>query len=96
MEDLGSYNPFTKNAVLDKGRVSHWIAVGAQPTASVQNLLVRKGILQSKKIAIKIRKRKEGEKGSAPQNAAVGAVPNAEEIKTAPSEDTKENTSATS
>ena len=34
VEDLGSYNPFTKKANLNKDRVSHWIKVGAQPTVT--------------------------------------------------------------
>jgi len=77
VEDLGAYNPFTKESTLVKDRVSHWLKIGAQPTATVYNLLVRSGVVQGKKIAIRIRKAKQEETGKAatppPQAQAEGA-----------------------
>jgi small subunit ribosomal protein S16 len=48
-EDLGSYNPFTKEATFKGDRVKYWIGVGAQPTITVHNLLVKQGVLSEGK-----------------------------------------------
>jgi small subunit ribosomal protein S16 len=56
VEDLGSYNPFTKTAALSKERVSYWIKMGAQPTLSVHNLLVAQGVVSAPKKAVKMKK----------------------------------------
>jgi small subunit ribosomal protein S16 len=48
-EDLGSYSPFTKLATFKGDRVKHWISVGAQPTITAHNLLVKHGVLTSLK-----------------------------------------------
>jgi small subunit ribosomal protein S16 len=41
VESLGYYNPKTQPATLkvDRQRVSHWLQVGAQPSATVKSLL---------------------------------------------------------
>jgi len=56
VEDLGSYNPFTKMVTLKKDRATHWVKMGAQPTTTVHNLLVAQGVLTSKKLAVKMPK----------------------------------------
>ena len=48
-EDLGAYNPLTKKASLKRERVNHWIGVGASPTVTVHNLLVKSGVLTAPK-----------------------------------------------
>lgn len=48
-EDLGAYNPFTKKASFKAERVNHWIGVGASPTVTVQNLLVKNGVVTTPK-----------------------------------------------
>lgn len=60
VEQIGSYDPSTKEASIDKNRTDYWLLVGAKPTASIHNLLVKQGIISGPKIAIKI-KRKEAE-----------------------------------
>jgi len=55
-EDLGSYNPFTKRATIKEERVAYWISVGAKPTVTVHNILVREGLLKAAKISPKIPK----------------------------------------
>lgn len=57
VEDLGSYSTLTKKASLNKDRAQHWIKVGAQPTPTVHNLLVKEGILNSPKIKLNIKKK---------------------------------------
>lgn len=69
IEELGWYNPHTKKFELNNERISHWLKVGAKPTASVHNLLITAGILQGKKVAVhKISKKETTE--AAPQAAA--------------------------
>ena len=48
-EDLGAYNPFTKKASFKAERVNHWIGVDASPTVTVQNLLVKNGVVTTPK-----------------------------------------------
>lgn len=51
-ELLGTYNPRSKALTLDEARVKEWIAKGAQPTGSVHNLLVTKGVIPGKKVNV--------------------------------------------
>lgn len=48
IEDLGSYNPFTKALNVKADRVKHWLSVGAQPTTTVHNLLAKGGVTDAK------------------------------------------------
>ncbi len=43
---IGTYNPNTKPSTVDLKfeRALHWIGVGAQPTATVRNILSREGV----------------------------------------------------
>jgi len=59
IEDLGAYNPFTKAFEVKKDRVSHWVGVGAQPTVSTHNLLVKHRVLTTPKKVVKLRKPKK-------------------------------------
>lgn len=62
VEDLGWLNPLSHDSELKSDRIKYWLSVGAQPTVTVHNLLVKKGILEASKIAIKIKvSKKEGE-----------------------------------
>lgn len=49
-EEVGFYNPVTKEKVLSKERVQYWLSKGVQPSPTVYNLLVKEGILAGKKI----------------------------------------------
>ena len=44
VEIVGSYHPKTKHTVLAGERILHWIGKGAQPSATVHNLLIKKGV----------------------------------------------------
>lgn len=55
VEDLGSYSTVTKQAHLNAERVSYWLGVGAQPTVTVHNLLVKQGVVKSPKIQMKFK-----------------------------------------
>lgn len=39
VEDVGSYNPHTKEFTLNQERISYWQGCGARPTMSVESLL---------------------------------------------------------
>ncbi|MSU60354.1 MAG: 30S ribosomal protein S16 [Candidatus Staskawiczbacteria bacterium] len=49
-EILGYIDPLTKRKSLKKERILYWISVGAQPSATVHNLLVSEKIIDAKKI----------------------------------------------
>jgi len=50
LEILGNYNPHTKDLVINKERLEYWRGVGAQMSASINNLLIRKEIIRGKKV----------------------------------------------
>ncbi len=50
LEILGSYNPHSKELVAKTDRVKYWISKGAQMTATVNNLLVEKKIVEGGKV----------------------------------------------
>ncbi len=52
VEDLGSYSVMTKKAHLNAERVKYWIGVGAQPTVTVHNLLVKERIIDAPKVKL--------------------------------------------
>lgn len=50
LEILGTYNPYTKDFQAKADRVKYWIKNGAQMTATVNNLLVEKKLIEGKKV----------------------------------------------
>ena len=68
VEDLGSYNTFTKRSRVNKERVAYWLRVGAQPTVTVHNFLVKEGVLASAKLPVKMKKK------AVPAGSAVAPV----------------------
>lgn len=55
-EILGSYNPKLGEVNLQEDRIKHWMSVGAQPSDTVHNFLVTKGVITAKKINVLSRK----------------------------------------
>jgi len=49
VEQLGFYNPNTKEKVFNGERILHWIGVGAQVSGTVHNMLVGAGVIDGKK-----------------------------------------------
>lgn len=77
VEQLGTYNPRSKVITLDEQRVKDWIAKGAQPTDSIHNLLITKGIIAGKKVNVLPKKspqKKEGAETAAPAAEAAPAA----------------------
>ena len=46
---VGSHNPKTKQTVIDAEAVKSWIGKGAQPSDTVHNLLITKGVITGTK-----------------------------------------------
>jgi small subunit ribosomal protein S16 len=59
IESLGMYNPVNKDNTFNAERIKYWISVGAQPSQTVHNLLVKHNIIDDNKIAITRAKVKE-------------------------------------
>jgi len=73
VEILGFYNPLTKERSLKKDRILYWISVGAKPSDTVYNLLIKGGILKGKKIVLhKKKKVKEEKEAPKPSEALRG------------------------
>ncbi len=53
---LGSYDPHSKLAVLKGDKIKEWISKGAQVSNSVFNLLIKEGVIEGKKRAVKMEK----------------------------------------
>ena len=52
IEELGWYNPLTEpfSVSLSSERVDYWLQRGAQPTATVQRMLKKQGIIKETKV----------------------------------------------
>ena len=50
LETLGSYDPHTKALNVKADRITYWISKGAQPSDTVNNLLIDKQIIKGEKI----------------------------------------------
>ena len=49
---LGSYHPKTKAIVLNEEKVKYWLSKGVQPSDTVRNLLISKGVITGKKVNV--------------------------------------------
>ena len=67
-EEVGFWNPLTKEKKLNAEKIKKWIKNGAKPSATVFNLLLKERILDGKKIAVHKKSKK-------PAEAAVPAAP---------------------
>jgi small subunit ribosomal protein S16 len=72
VELLGTYNPRSKALTLNEEQVKHWISKGAQPTGSIHNLLINKGVIQGKKV--NVLSKKTPQKDEAAEAAAAEAA----------------------
>lgn len=66
VDELGFWNPISKERSLDKEKAKQWLAKGAQPSDTIHNLLVQEGVLAGKKIDVhkKSKKKPTDTKGS--------------------------------
>ena len=74
VEQIGFYNPVTKEKVLNKERAKYWLSKGVQPSPTVYNMLLKEGVLEGKKIAVhKKSKKTEVAPAAAPASAEATA-----------------------
>lgn len=72
-DDIGFYNPHTKQVGINKEKAQHWLSVGAQPSKTVHNLFIKEGILTGKKIAVHSQPKKSEEELAKEAEAAKAA-----------------------
>ena len=61
-DEVGSYNPITKEKKFNAERIKYWMKNGAQPSDTLYNLLVSEKIIEGKKRVIRIKKKVEDKK----------------------------------
>ncbi|MCP6726601.1 MAG: 30S ribosomal protein S16 [Patescibacteria group bacterium] len=63
VEEVGFYNPLTKDKKFNAERIKYWISVGAQPSDTIHNMLVKEKIIEAALIPKhgKAKKKKEEE-----------------------------------
>lgn len=57
IEDLGFYNPKTKEKNIKADRVKYWLSQGAKTSDTIHNLLVNFKVIDGKKIAVHKKKK---------------------------------------
>jgi len=62
IEEVGFWNPLTKEKILSGERIKYWLSVGAKPSPTVHNLLVSEKIIEGKKISVHKKAKKKEEK----------------------------------
>ena len=67
VEEVGFWNPLTKEKVLKEERIKYWLSVGAKPSPPVFNLLVSEKIVEGKKIDVHKKPKEKKEKAPAPE-----------------------------
>ena len=58
VEQVGSYDPHTKELIAKKDRVEYWIGNGAACSDTVKNLFIEKDIIKGDKVKLTFKKKK--------------------------------------
>jgi small subunit ribosomal protein S16 len=90
VEEVGFYNPRSKEKALKAERIKYWLSVGAQPSPTVYNLLVSEKIVEGKKIDVHKKPKEKKEKPAeavAPGTEGKPAEEKPEVTKEAPKEE---------
>ena len=85
VEQVGFYNPRTKEKTMHKERIQHWLSVGAQPSDTVYNILINENVITGAKKKIIFKKKKK----AAPEASAPKAAPTPEAPAETPAEEPK-------
>lgn len=78
VEQVGFYNPLTKEKNLKADRIKYWLSVGAKPSPTIHNMLVSEKIIEAKKIPVHKKSKKQEEKPAEPAAPAAPTPPTAE------------------
>jgi len=73
VEEVGFYNPLTKEKLFQKERIQYWLAQGAKNSSTAHNLFLKEGIIQGKKILVHKKSKKPAEKEPTPVDAPPAA-----------------------
>ena len=79
VEEVGFFNPKTKEKIFNKDRIVYWLSVGAQASDTIHNMLVSEKIINAPKRKI-IFTKKAPEPASAPESSGA-AKPASAEVK---------------
>lgn len=71
-EVLGSYNPKSKERILDADRIKYWLSMGAKASGTMHNMLISAGIISGKKVNV-LPKKTVPKKEEVPAEAAPAA-----------------------
>jgi small subunit ribosomal protein S16 len=74
VEEVGFYNPVTKEKIVRAERIRYWISQGAQATPTVSNLLISEKVTEGDKTP-KHKKSKKKEEAKTETQAAQPAAP---------------------
>ena len=78
LEKLGSYNPKTKERILNTERIKYWLSVGAKASGTMHNMLITAGVIDGKKVNVLPRKSPPKKEAEASEAAPVVAEAPAE------------------
>jgi small subunit ribosomal protein S16 len=92
IDDIGFYNPITKEFGVKKERLEHWLKFGAKPTPTVHNLLVNHKLISGPKIKIKTKKGEPKQENQEIKNESQ----NQEQVQNNQSESVESNTTESS
>ncbi|MBL7142074.1 MAG: 30S ribosomal protein S16 [Candidatus Pacebacteria bacterium] len=67
IEEVGFYNPLTKEKKLKAERIKYWISVGAHPSETIHNMLISQKIIEGKKIALHKKSKKSASPADVPE-----------------------------
>ena len=70
LEKLGSYNPKTKERILNTERIKYWLSVGAKASGTMHNMLITAGVIDGKKVNVLPRKSPPKKEAEASEAAA--------------------------
>lgn len=73
VEEVGFYNPLTKEKNLKSERIKYWISQGAKPSDTLHNMFVSGKIIEGKKINVYKKSKKEVEAVPAAATPALAA-----------------------
>lgn len=89
LEILGHYNPRSKVCEVNAERMKHWLSVGAQPSATVHNLLVDQNLITGPKVKVsRAKKRPAPDAPAAPASATTQDPVAAAQLNNTPPEKT--------
>lgn len=88
IEEIGHYNPVTKELKIEKERAQYWLSVGAQPSETVKYLFTKEGVMP-KAEAKPAFKGKPGKKATARAEAKSAKEEAAKAKAEAPAEEVK-------